>query len=57
MWAGIAAGLQLMLLVLKWFYELNTEQKKKVAEKLKEISNAADSTSSITRMFDDISRM
>lgn len=57
MWAGIAAALQIVMLVLKWWFGLDEEKKKRAAELLKEVPNATDSTSAISRMFSDINRM
>ena len=56
-WAGITAFLQLMLIVAKWWFGLDDAKKAKALELMKGISNATDSASAITRMFDDINRM
>ena len=55
MWAGIVAALQIVMMVLKWWFGLDEAKKQKAKELLKEIPNAND-PSSITRLFDDINR-
>ena len=57
MWAGIAAFLQILFLVAKWWFGLDDRKKAKAKELLKGVDNATDTTSAITRMFDDINRM
>ena len=56
MWAGIVAALQIVMMVLKWWFGLNDEKKAKAKELLKEVPNAKD-PSSITRLFDSSNRM
>ena len=55
-WGAIAAGLQIALLVLKWWFGLDDAKKAKAKELLKGVPNAND-PSAITRIFDDINRM
>ena len=55
MWAGIAAGLQIAMMVLKWWFGLDDAKKAKAKELLKEAQNAKDA-SGITRIFDAVNR-
>jgi uncharacterized membrane protein SirB2 len=55
-WASIAAGLQIALMVLKWWFGLDDAKKEKAKELLKEVPNAKD-TVSITRLLDAINRL
>lgn len=53
MWAGIGTALQIIAMVLKWWFGLDAEKKAKAKELMKGVPNAKD-PSSITRMFDSI---
>ena len=54
--AAIGTLLELILLVVKWWFGLDAEKKAKVEAIKKEIPNAK-TESDITRLFDDIARM
>jgi len=54
-WASIAAFLQILLMVSKWWFGLDDAKKAKAKELLKEADNAKD-PSAITRVFDAINR-
>ena len=56
MWAGIIAALQIIAMVLKWWFGLDDQKKAKAKELLKEVDSAKD-VSSITTLFDRINRM
>jgi hypothetical protein len=56
MWAGITAAIQMVAMILKWWFSLDEEKKAKVSALKKEIPNVK-TTSDITRLFDDIDRM
>jgi hypothetical protein len=56
MWAGITAAIQIIAMILKWWFSLDEEKKAKIEAIRKEIPNAK-TTSDITRLFDDINRM
>jgi hypothetical protein len=53
MWAGIAAALQIVMMVLKWWFSLDDVKKAKIDALKKEIPNAK-TTADITRLFDAI---
>ena len=55
MWAGITAGLQIAMLVLKWWFGLDDAKKAKAKELLKGVPDAKEPVS-ITRLFDTINR-
>jgi hypothetical protein len=55
MLAGIVAALQIVMMVLKWWFGLDDAKKAKAKELLKGVPDAKD-PSSITRMFDAINR-
>ena len=56
MWAGIGVALQIVLMLLKWWFSLDTEKKAKVEAISKEIPNAK-TASDFSRLFDDINRL
>lgn len=56
MWAGIAGAIQIIAMVLKWWFGLDDAKKAKAKELLKEVPDANDATR-ISRMFDNINRM
>jgi hypothetical protein len=56
MWAGIVAALQIVMMVLKWWFSLDEEKKAKIEMLRKEIPNAK-TTADITRLFDDINAL
>lgn len=56
MWAGIAAALQIVMMVLKWWFSLDEDKKAKVEMLKKEIPNAK-TTSDITKLFDSINAL
>lgn len=56
MWAGILAALQIVAMVLKWWFSLDDAKKAKAKELLTEAKNAQDA-SAISRIFDAVNRM
>lgn len=56
MWAIIGTALQIMMLLLKKWFEFNDEKKQKAKEILKEAKDAK-TASDYTRIFDGINRL
>lgn len=56
MWAGIVAALQIVMMILKWWFSLDEVKRAKIEMLKKEIPNAK-TTADITKLFDSINAL
>lgn len=57
MWAGIGVALQIIAMVLKWWFSLDDDNKKKVEGIMKNEIPKAKDAQSIVRMFNAVNRV